>query len=82
VQGSCEHGNEPSGSLKCWENLEYLRNWRLLKKGSAPWSKLVSLFRTVQDCVNVFLILLVLEVREYFLKLKRIKRGHWIFKLT
>jgi hypothetical protein len=19
VEGSCEHGNEPSGSLKCWE---------------------------------------------------------------
>jgi hypothetical protein len=35
VEGSCEHGNEPSGSLKCWEILEYLENWRLLKKGSA-----------------------------------------------
>jgi hypothetical protein len=21
-QGSCEHGNEPSGSIKCWEILE------------------------------------------------------------
>jgi hypothetical protein len=20
--GSCEHGNEPSGSIKCWEELE------------------------------------------------------------
>jgi hypothetical protein len=19
VEGSCEHGNEPSGSIKCWE---------------------------------------------------------------
>jgi hypothetical protein len=19
VKGSCEHGNEPSGSIKCWE---------------------------------------------------------------
>jgi hypothetical protein len=27
---------EPSGSIKCWEVLEYLQNWRLLKKGSAP----------------------------------------------
>jgi hypothetical protein len=26
------------GSVKCWEILEQLRNWRLLKKGSAPWS--------------------------------------------
>jgi hypothetical protein len=22
VEGSCEHGNEPSGSIKCWEILE------------------------------------------------------------
>jgi hypothetical protein len=37
-EGCCEHGNEPSGSIKCWEILEQLRNWRLLKKDSAPWS--------------------------------------------
>jgi hypothetical protein len=24
VEGSCEHGNEPSGSIKCWEVLEQL----------------------------------------------------------
>jgi hypothetical protein len=42
-RGSCEHGNEPSGSIKFWEILEWLRNWRLLKKASAPWSWLVSL---------------------------------------
>jgi hypothetical protein len=36
VEGSCEHGNEPSGSINCWEVLEYLHNWRLFKKGSAP----------------------------------------------
>jgi hypothetical protein len=33
VEGSCEHGNEPSGSIKCRECL----GWRLLKKGSALW---------------------------------------------
>jgi hypothetical protein len=32
---SCEHGDEPSGSLKCREVLEWLHNWRLLRKGSA-----------------------------------------------
>jgi hypothetical protein len=21
VEGSCEHGNEPSGSIKCWGNI-------------------------------------------------------------
>jgi hypothetical protein len=36
VEGSCEHGDEPSGSLKCWKILEYLHNWQLLRKGSAP----------------------------------------------
>jgi hypothetical protein len=24
------------GSIKCWEVLEWLHNWQLLKKGSAP----------------------------------------------
>jgi hypothetical protein len=37
VEGSCEHGNEPSDSIKCWEILEWLHNWHLLKKGSSPW---------------------------------------------
>jgi hypothetical protein len=32
----CEPGIKPSGSIKCWEVLEVLYNWRLLKKGSAP----------------------------------------------
>jgi hypothetical protein len=27
-----------SGSIKCWEIVEWLRNCRFLKKGSAPWS--------------------------------------------
>jgi hypothetical protein len=38
VEGSCEHGNQPSGSINCLEILEWLPNWQLLKKGSAPWS--------------------------------------------
>jgi hypothetical protein len=25
--GSCEYGIEPSGSMKCWEVLEWLHNW-------------------------------------------------------
>jgi hypothetical protein len=28
--------DEPSGSTKCWEVLEWLHNWQLLKKCSAP----------------------------------------------
>jgi hypothetical protein len=40
--GSCEHDNEPLGSIKFWEILEYLSDWRLLKKGSSPWSSVNS----------------------------------------
>jgi hypothetical protein len=36
VDCSCEHGIEPSGSIRCWEVLEWLHKWRLLKKDSAP----------------------------------------------
>jgi hypothetical protein len=32
VDGSCEDGNEPPGSMKYWEILEWLSDWRLLKK--------------------------------------------------
>jgi hypothetical protein len=39
VEGSCEHGNEPSGSINCWEVLQWLHNWRILNKGSAPYVK-------------------------------------------
>jgi hypothetical protein len=30
--------NTVRGSIKCWKILEELRNWPILKKGSAPWS--------------------------------------------
>jgi hypothetical protein len=36
VEGSCEHGDEPSGFLKCWEVPEWLHNLQLRRKGSAP----------------------------------------------
>jgi hypothetical protein len=30
VESSCERGNEPSGSIKCWETTEWLHNlWPL-----------------------------------------------------
>jgi hypothetical protein len=37
-EGSCEDSNESSVSIKFWDVLEWLRDLRLLKKGSAPWS--------------------------------------------
>jgi hypothetical protein len=41
VEGSSEHGNEPSGSIQCSSILEWLSTWKLLKK-VVPWSWLVS----------------------------------------
>ena len=39
LSNACECGNEPSGSVKCGEFLDWLQTSQLLKKGSAPWSK-------------------------------------------
>jgi hypothetical protein len=41
VAGTCECGNEPSGSIKCGEFLDYLRTGYLFKKDPAAWSKYV-----------------------------------------
>jgi len=38
MEGSCKQGIEPSGSIKHGEFLDYLRNYWLPKKNSAPWS--------------------------------------------
>jgi hypothetical protein len=40
--GICECGNEPSGSIKCEEFLDYMRSGQLLKMVSSPWSNYVS----------------------------------------
>ena len=39
VAGSCECGNEHSGSLKCAEYFMYLQTSYIPKMYSAPWSK-------------------------------------------
>jgi hypothetical protein len=41
VVGACECGNEPSGSIKCGEFLDYLRTCLLLNMDSAPRSYVV-----------------------------------------
>jgi hypothetical protein len=38
VEGSWEHSYEPVGFIKCWEILEYMSDWWLLRKDSVPWS--------------------------------------------
>ena len=39
LAGTCEYGNEHSGSIKCGEFLDQLQNGYLLKKDSAAWIK-------------------------------------------
>jgi hypothetical protein len=41
VAGSCEHSYEPTGSIKRGKFLGQLRDYELLKKDSAPRSKLL-----------------------------------------
>jgi hypothetical protein len=42
VAGSCEHDNEPSGSVRHWEFLEWMSNCWLFRKDSVglPYSTL------------------------------------------
>jgi hypothetical protein len=42
VAGTCECGNEPSGSINCGEYLAKMKTCKLFKKDSATWSKYVS----------------------------------------
>jgi hypothetical protein len=42
VAGTCEHGNEPLGSIKGGEFVDWIHDYELLKKASAPWSHLVT----------------------------------------
>jgi hypothetical protein len=46
VEGSCEHGIEPSGSIRSWEVLEWRHNWRFLKTGSAQYVRSRTVGRT------------------------------------
>jgi hypothetical protein len=61
VESSCECGNEHSGSIKCWEVLEWLHNWRTLSS--------VSSIELVTYFVRLFNLLVHkrfdLEIREY-----------------
>jgi hypothetical protein len=41
VESSCQIGNEPSGSIKCWESAKWLHNLWPLERYSAPQSYLV-----------------------------------------
>jgi hypothetical protein len=55
VEGSCEHGIEPLGSIKFWEVLEGLHNWGFLKKGSAGRSHVRFLMRSFDFSIDLVL---------------------------
>jgi hypothetical protein len=42
MAGFCEHGNEPSGSIKCGKFLDHMSVCYLLKKDCATWNMLFS----------------------------------------
>ena len=44
MAGCCEHNNEPSGSVKCREFIDWLSNKLLLKRVSASLNVVVGIF--------------------------------------
>jgi hypothetical protein len=57
VEGSCEYGDEPSSSLKLLGISEWLQNWQLLRKGSAPYISKVSKYflKHFNSCILAYL---------------------------
>jgi hypothetical protein len=45
LEDSCEHGNETSGSIKVWEILGRMNDWRLLKENSPLCSALPNIYQ-------------------------------------
>ena len=72
MAGTCACGNEPSGSIKCGEFLDWLRTDYLFKKDSAPWSKEVFKY-TVG--ILIVLYLLVAKVRTRLKKIIRFQNS-------
>jgi hypothetical protein len=71
VEGSCEHGNEPSRFIKFWETLEQLSDWQLLKKDSDSWSYFVSYIQSLQISENYFTVFE--QQRFQLVRLSRVK---------
>lgn len=46
MEESCGHSDEFLCSIKCWELLDQVHNWQLLKVSLAPWSQLICLKTT------------------------------------
>jgi hypothetical protein len=50
TSGDLLHGNEPLGYIKCWEILEWLYGWQLLKNGLSMWSYNIQDYRVFGFC--------------------------------
>jgi hypothetical protein len=72
VEGSCQRRNEPSGSIKSWEVLKWLHDWRLLKKGSAPrvseWYRTTSLRFYTPSSRRRSALLVIFSIHFYYWK--------------
>jgi hypothetical protein len=62
VEGSCEKGDEPLNSIYCWKVLEWVRNWRLLERGSATLSLLEVRIRVTLTCFRLESLMILASV--------------------
>jgi hypothetical protein len=57
VAGLCEHGHEPSSSIKCWEFLDCLRDPKFLKKDSFSMQLVILVhslfFQNLRVCIGL-----------------------------
>ena len=62
LAGTCDCGNEPSGSIKFGVFLDFLKTCQLLRKDSAPWS----------DVIDMTILFLAVWYRQIILPLSHI----------
>jgi hypothetical protein len=55
VESSCEFGTEPSGSIKCWETIEYLTTGDISSSAQLHGVRFVCVYRLTEDGMLVML---------------------------
>jgi hypothetical protein len=68
VESSCEHGNEPPGTIKCWDCTEWLHKLWPLEWYSAAQSQLVETIQFFEDLVYSTRVYVGTHYGQY---------GHW-----
>jgi hypothetical protein len=71
VESSWEQCNEPSGSLKCCLFLEWLRNVKFFRKGSAPCENRVTSYELRVTSYELRVTSYELRVTSYELRVTR-----------